>query len=74
MQQNEALIAAISEILWNVGEKTKVIITLTGESIWIPHSHTYFQDSVTEKLLLFEFMKLEDLEIFLKRYLYFVRK
>lgn len=50
-QQNEALIAAISEILWNIGEKTKVIIALTGETNLIPHSHTYFQDSVTEKVL-----------------------
>lgn len=50
MQQNEALIAAISEILWNIGEKSKVVIVLTGESNLIPHSHTYFQDSVTEKV------------------------
>ena len=49
-QQNEALIAAISEILWNIGEKTKVMIALTGETNLIPHSHTYFQDSVTEKV------------------------
>lgn len=49
-QQNEALIAAISEILWNIGEKTKVVIALTGEINLIPHSHTYFQDSVTEKV------------------------
>lgn len=40
----------MSEILWNIGEKIKVVITLTGESILIPHSHTYFQDSVTEKV------------------------
>lgn len=49
-QQNEALIAAISEILWNIGEKTKVMVALTGETNLIPHSHTYFQDSVTEKV------------------------
>lgn len=50
MQQNEALITAISEILWNIGEKVKVVIVLTGETNLIPHSHTYFQDSVTEKV------------------------
>lgn len=49
-QQNEAVIAAISEILWNIGEKSKVLVALTGESNLIPHSHTYFQDSVTEKV------------------------
>lgn len=52
-QQNEALVAAISEILWNIGEKIKVVIALTGETILIPHSHTYFQDSVTEKVCFF---------------------
>lgn len=54
IQQSEALIAAISEILWNIGEKVKVVITLTGDTNLIPHSHTYFQDSVTEKVILFQ--------------------
>lgn len=38
------------EILWNVGEKTKVTIALPGETTHILHSHSYFQDSVTEKV------------------------
>ncbi|XP_031626051.1 inactive ubiquitin carboxyl-terminal hydrolase MINDY-4B [Contarinia nasturtii] len=71
IQQNDALITAISEILWNIGEKSKVVVVLTGETNLIPHSHSYFQDSVTEKLLIFEFITLENLEIFVKRYLYF---
>lgn len=50
IQQSEALTAAISEILWNIGEKAKVVISFTGETNLIPHSHTYFQDSVTEKV------------------------
>lgn len=49
-QQNEALLIAMTEILWNIGEKTKVIVTLPGETAFIPHSHSYFQDSVTEKV------------------------
>lgn len=52
-QQNEALIAAISEILWNIAEKIKVVIALTGDTNLIPHSHIYFQDSITEKVLRF---------------------
>lgn len=51
IQQNEALITAISEILWMIGEKSKVTVVLTGETNLIPHSHTYFQDSVTEKVI-----------------------
>lgn len=51
MQQTEALIAALSEIIWNIGEKSKVVVALPGDAIHIPHSHTYFQDSVTEKVI-----------------------
>ncbi|KAJ6633372.1 Inactive ubiquitin carboxyl-terminal hydrolase MINDY-4B [Pseudolycoriella hygida] len=70
-QQQEALIAAMSEILWNIGEKTSVTIVLPGENPHVVHSHSYFQDSVTEKLYLFQHFKLEDLQIFLKRHLHY---
>lgn len=43
----------MSEILWNIGEKSKVIVTLPSDTSYIPHSHTYFQDSVTEKVIFF---------------------
>lgn len=43
----------MSEILWNIGEKSKVIVTLPSDTSYIPHSHTYFQDSVTEKVSFF---------------------
>lgn len=49
-QQNEALIAAMSEILWNIGEKSQVTVALPGDNPHIVHSHSYFQDSVTEKV------------------------
>lgn len=49
-QQSEALLAAMSEILWNIGEKTRVVVVLPGEVPHIAHSHTYFQDTVTEKV------------------------
>lgn len=60
-QQNEALISAVSQILWQIGEKTKVTVVLPGDVPLIVHSHTYFQDSVTEKLYIFEFHKIDDL-------------
>ena len=68
----EALFQSMANILWNIGERQKVIVVLPGEIPHIPHSHTYFQDSVTEKLYFFEFIQLDDLQIFLKRYLYYV--
>lgn len=55
MEQNEALLSAMSEILWNIGEKAKVTIALPGELPHIVHSHTYFQDSVTEKVYISRF-------------------
>ncbi|GAB0098483.1 Ubiquitin carboxyl-terminal hydrolase MINDY [Sergentomyia squamirostris] len=70
-QQHEALWRSISTILWMIGEKQHVKVVLPGEIPHIPHSHTYFQDSVTEKLYFFEFTNLEDLQIFIKRFLFF---
>lgn len=89
-EQTMALWNSISEILWNVGEKTKTIVCLPGDVPHISHSHAYFQDNVTEKarelvklkirlqlsflslqLWVFEFNKLEDLQIFIKRYIFF---
>lgn len=71
-QQLEALWQSMANILWTIGERQKVIVVLPGEIPHIPHSHSYFQDSVTEKLYFFEFIQLDDLQIFLKRYLYYV--
>lgn len=71
-QQMEALWQSMSNILWTIGENQKVFVVLPGEIPHIPHSHAYFQDSVTEKLYFFEFIQLDDLQIFLKRFLYYV--
>lgn len=53
-EQTMALWNSISEILWNVGEKTKTFVCLPGDVPHISHSHAYFQDNVTEKV---SFMK-----------------
>lgn len=71
-EQALSLYTAMSDILWNIGEKAKAIVALPGEASHIPHSHVYFQDNVTEKLYFFEFTKLDDLQIFMKRYLPYV--
>lgn len=68
----EALWHSMANILWAIGEQQKVTVVLPGEIPHIPHSHSYFQDSVTEKLYFFEFIQLDDLQIFLKRFLCYV--
>lgn len=46
----EALVLAISDVLWRVGEKTKATVCLPQEKVYVQHSLNYFQDSVTEKV------------------------
>lgn len=41
----------MAEILWMIGEKEKVTVVIPGEIAHIAHSHRYFQDTVTEKVL-----------------------
>lgn len=48
--QTEALWRAISDILWKIGDKKKVIVTLPQETTYVSHSIAYFQDSITEKV------------------------
>lgn len=72
-EQQQALWTAISEILWNIGERQKVIVGMPGDIPHLQHTNAYFQDGVTEKIYLFEFVAREELQIFIKRYLYHVR-
>ncbi|RLU18592.1 hypothetical protein DMN91_008949 [Ooceraea biroi] len=83
-RQIEVLTSAIAEIIWrcaggfsvstcpNVVSNTvpKAVVALPQDTPYIQHSVHYFQDGLTETLHLFEFNSLEDLEIFIKRYLY----
>ncbi|XP_060813323.1 inactive ubiquitin carboxyl-terminal hydrolase MINDY-4B isoform X1 [Bombus pascuorum] len=48
----------------------RAVVALPQETPYVQHSVQYFQDGLTETLHLFEFDSLEDLEIFIKRYLY----
>lgn len=73
VDQQTALWTAISEILWNIGERQKVIVGMPGDIPHLQHTNAYFQDGVTEKIYLFEFLSREELQIFIKRYLYHVR-
>lgn len=55
-----------------IGERTQACVVLPGERAHIAHSLTYFSDGITEKLEVFQLSSLEDLQILLKRYLYYV--
>ncbi|XP_076238324.1 inactive ubiquitin carboxyl-terminal hydrolase MINDY-4B [Calliopsis andreniformis] len=48
----------------------RAVVVLPQETSYMQHNVQYFQDGLTETLHLFEFESLEDLEIFIKRYLY----
>ncbi|XP_026726548.1 inactive ubiquitin carboxyl-terminal hydrolase MINDY-4B isoform X2 [Trichoplusia ni] len=70
-RQEEALWRACSEVIWRCaggytnqpGVETKALVALPSENNYVQHTSQYYQDGVTEK-------SLEDLQIFLKRYLY----
>ncbi|XP_031769945.1 inactive ubiquitin carboxyl-terminal hydrolase MINDY-4B isoform X2 [Galleria mellonella] len=77
-RQEEALWRACSEVIWrcaggfNVqsGTEPTAVVGLPTDHTYVQHSSHYYQDGITEKLHLFDFTRLEDLQIFLKRYLY----
>ncbi|XP_017878247.1 inactive ubiquitin carboxyl-terminal hydrolase MINDY-4B isoform X2 [Ceratina calcarata] len=48
----------------------RAVVVLPQDTPYVQHSVQYFQDGLTETLHLFEFESVQDLEIFIKRYLY----
>ncbi|KAM3955395.1 LOW QUALITY PROTEIN: inactive ubiquitin carboxyl-terminal hydrolase MINDY-4B-like [Aphomia sociella] len=77
-RQEEALWRSCSEMIWRcaggfnvqAGIEPKAVVALPSDNNYVQHSSHYYQDGITEKLHLFDFKKLEDLQIFIKRYLY----
>ncbi|XP_045503826.1 inactive ubiquitin carboxyl-terminal hydrolase MINDY-4B [Colias croceus] len=71
-RQEEALWRACSEVIWRCAgsNEPKAMLALPTDHTYVQHSSNYYQDGITEKLHLFEFKSLEDLQIFIKRYLY----
>ncbi|XP_050539580.1 inactive ubiquitin carboxyl-terminal hydrolase MINDY-4B isoform X2 [Daktulosphaira vitifoliae] len=69
-QQLDALCRSLADILWKIGDNKQAVICLPQEKCYVSHSLNYFQDNVTEKLHLFELTNIDDLEIFIKRYLH----
>ncbi|XP_058797363.1 inactive ubiquitin carboxyl-terminal hydrolase MINDY-4B isoform X2 [Phymastichus coffea] len=83
-KQLEVLNASLAEIVWRCAGGfaaqgagctaglclPRAVVALPQDTPYLQHSVQYFQDGLTETLHLFEFTTLEDLEIFIKRYLY----
>lgn len=77
-KQEEALWRACSEVIWRSAGgfnhqpelESKAVVALPSENVYVQHNSLYYQDGVTEKLHIYEFKTFEDLQIFLKRYLY----
>ncbi|XP_028035901.1 inactive ubiquitin carboxyl-terminal hydrolase MINDY-4B isoform X2 [Bombyx mandarina] len=77
-RQEEALWRACSEVLWRcaggfnhqTSSEPLAKVALPSENVYVQHNSRYYQDGVTEKLHIFELKSLEDLQIFLKQYLY----
>ncbi|CAG0900413.1 unnamed protein product, partial [Cyprideis torosa] len=72
-RQQEALAFAISDILWKAGERQSATV-----AIYSPDSPScckdapsYIKDGFTEKMLLYEFSKYDQLLQFLRRYYFF---
>lgn len=49
-RQQEALCVAISEILWKAGEQKKCVVALPQDIVYVQHSHSYYQDTITERV------------------------
>ncbi|XP_041974117.1 inactive ubiquitin carboxyl-terminal hydrolase MINDY-4B isoform X2 [Aricia agestis] len=73
-RQEEALWRACSEVIWRCGSSNqpepRAVVALPATQIYVLHSSQYYQDGITEMLHIFDFKSLEDLQIFIKRYLY----
>ncbi|XP_064639647.1 inactive ubiquitin carboxyl-terminal hydrolase MINDY-4B-like isoform X2 [Lineus longissimus] len=68
-ERKDALIKAMVEILWNVGENKHATIVLPQERQCFEKQSGYRHDGVTECLHLFEFKHQDDLKNFLTKYI-----
>ncbi|XP_045542463.1 inactive ubiquitin carboxyl-terminal hydrolase MINDY-4B-like [Papilio machaon] len=72
--QEEVLWRVCSDVIWRCGAQSgsdnKAVVALPTDTTYVYNNLKYYQDGVTEKLQLFELKNLEELQIFLKRYLY----
>ncbi|XP_071085785.1 inactive ubiquitin carboxyl-terminal hydrolase MINDY-4B-like [Haliotis cracherodii] len=68
-ERRRALIDGLCEMLWQAGERRRCCVCLQQEHSCFGPDYRYRVDNITERLHLFEFKKLEDLRIFIRRHL-----
>ncbi|KAI9555731.1 hypothetical protein GHT06_018246 [Daphnia sinensis] len=68
--QKEALVAAVSEIIWRAGSGQGILCLPSKSLIHVPESPQFNHDGVTEKLQLVPFAKWDELVTVLRRYIY----
>ncbi|XP_053634002.2 inactive ubiquitin carboxyl-terminal hydrolase MINDY-4B-like [Cherax quadricarinatus] len=68
--QEEALVGALSDILWKAGERQHAVLCLTQENVYVNDSSSYQTDGCTERIHTFEFKKQDELTFNLKKYLF----
>ncbi|XP_067670087.1 inactive ubiquitin carboxyl-terminal hydrolase MINDY-4B-like [Haliotis asinina] len=67
-ERRRALIGGMCEMLWQAGERRRCCVCLLQEHNCFGPDYRYRVDNITERLHLFEFKKLEDLQIFIRRH------
>ncbi|XP_069995686.1 inactive ubiquitin carboxyl-terminal hydrolase MINDY-4B [Penaeus vannamei] len=68
--QEDALVDALADVLWQVGDKGSASLCLTQDAAYARDGESYQCDGCTEKIHIFEFDKLDDLRFTVKRHLF----
>ncbi|XP_063841873.1 inactive ubiquitin carboxyl-terminal hydrolase MINDY-4B-like isoform X2 [Scylla paramamosain] len=68
--QEEALVGALSDILWRAGDRQHVVLCLTQENTYLTENPEFQADGCTERVNTFDFKKQDELTFNLKKYLF----
>lgn len=68
--QEEALVGALSDILWRAGDRQHVVLCLTQENVYLTENPEFQADGCTERVHTFDFKKQDELTFNLKKYLF----
>ncbi|XP_045137034.1 inactive ubiquitin carboxyl-terminal hydrolase MINDY-4B-like isoform X2 [Portunus trituberculatus] len=68
--QEEALVGALSDILWRAGDRQHVVLCLTQENTYLTENPEFQADGCTERINTFDFKKQDELTFNLKKYLF----
>ncbi|XP_066477623.1 inactive ubiquitin carboxyl-terminal hydrolase MINDY-4B [Tiliqua scincoides] len=71
-EQDEALAAALADILWTAGERQKATVCLVTSDTYFAPSVDYKVDHFTERIQLFEFFEKETAQQFLYNHIHYL--